>query len=205
MTEIFVIQTPNDDVRKASFTQEFASQEFPGLEFSLTYVDACMDFGMPRRGISKSHRGIVQYAQNNNLDEVLILEDDVCFLDKMTLVRLINLSKLVPKDCDLLMAGVYDGTIAEEFSTYAKLGDRISGLHCYIVKKKFYEKFLSADPIYNLDYYLSVELKAVSYCAYPFLAIQHEGHSYNRQSVGGTSHNYNLHKKYKITNDGKRP
>lgn len=204
MTEIFVIQTPNDDERKESFTREFASQEFPELEISLTYAEAVMDWTMPQRGISTSHRSIVQYAHNNNLDEVLILEDDVCFLDKMALAKLINLSKLIPKDCDLLFAGLYDGKIGEEFSNYARVEGKISGLHCYIVKKKFYEKFLSADPIYNLDSYLSTELKAVSYCMYPFVAIQHEGHSYNRKTTGGTSHNYNLHKKYKLTNDGKR-
>lgn len=203
--EIFVIQTPGNTERTTSLHRELASQE--GIDISnngeipFHFTKAIMDHAMARRGISKSHRTIVQKAKEMNLDEVLILEDDVQFLDKNALLKFINMSKIVPKDCDLFFAGIYDGKIEEEFSAYAKVTEKISGLHCYIVKKKFYDTFLSADVNYDLDGYISTQTNAVSYCAYPFLAIQYDGYSYNLK--GKSAHNYKLHTRYKLTNYGK--
>lgn len=198
MIEAYIIRTPTDSKRAERLEQEFERQlqTMGDRDINISYFKAFMDPQMPRRGISKTHRAIVQEAADKGLSEVLIVEDDIKFLNKESLLRFLNINRYIPKDCDMFFGGIYDGKIEKEFSAYASVIDRISGLHCYIVKQKFYEKFLSADPNFNLDFYLSEYLKPMIYCAYPMLAIQHDGYSYNAGQE--MKYNRNLHKKYKL-------
>lgn len=195
-----IISTPGDQIREQRTMFNLASQldslKTEGITFELKILPAVMDRIMPRRGISKSHRQIVQQAKDTNLSEIMILEDDVRFLDKEGLSRFLNAATRIPKDCDLYFAGLYDGDIGTEFTGYAQVSGRISGLHCYIVYSKFYDTFLSADENLNLDYWLSEYNKPVMYCAYPMQALQYDGYSYNvKQEM---TYSYGLNKKYKL-------
>lgn len=195
-SKIFVICTPGDSIREESLNKELSAQINVPLE--IEYFPAYMDFRMPRRGINKSHRAIVQKAKDLDLDQVCVLEDDVMFLCDTALAKFINASMLIPKDADLFLNGIYDGDIGMEYSFYAEVSGKISGLACYVVKKQFYDKFLTADEAWNIDAYLSMELSPKMYVMYPFTSLQHEFVSYN---LGGqTSHNYRIFKnnKYKI-------
>lgn len=195
--KIACIVTPNDLKRLNSLTNEMDKQKkvWGG---DIEIFTAIMDNEMPRRGISQSHKEIVKWAKEQELSSVLILEDDVQFMCDNALEKLINISKIIPKDCDILFGGVYDGDIEKEFSTYCSLKGRISGLHCYIIFDKFFDTFLNIDENFNLDFGLSNELNTHFYCMYPMVALQYDGYSYNTQTV--TNYNYNLHLKYKIEN-----
>ena len=192
--EIYVIQTPNDKKRENSFNLEIFDQSFDGRD--IKHYEAIMDKNMPRRGISKSHRAIVQIAKDQGREEVCVLEDDIKFLTPHSLERFLNIHKLIPKDYSMYMIGLYDGIIEKEFGGYAKVSGRISGLHGYIISSKFYDAFLSADENLNLDFYISEYLKPTIYCMYPFGAIQFDGFSYNTKQI--MNYNYNLYKKYKL-------
>lgn len=192
----YVIRTPNDPKREELILD---SLFFQGVHpQSVEFVEAIMDAQMPSRGISRSHRKIIQEAFDQDLQEVCIIEDDVLFLTPKALEMffIIYQKHLTKTDCDMFMAGIYDGEIGERFLGYIKVKNRISGLHCYIVRNKFYKQFLEADEAWNLDYDLSHNKKASIYCMWPFLAIQHDGYSYNARNK--TTYNYNLHKKYQL-------
>lgn len=195
--KIFIITTPNDPARTASMAKELDGQEDVD-KLDITAWPAVMNTNSPQVGISASHRGVIQQAKDLELPEVCILEDDTHFLCRNSLVKFLNTYKLLPKATDMLFGGIYDGEIGKEFCIYAELEGRISGLHCYIIKQKFYDKFLSADPDFNLDFWISTELKPVAYVSWPFLVIQNEGYSYNRR--GQSAHNYELDKRYKLAN-----
>lgn len=195
--KMFVISTPNDQVRANRLKNELAAQTDIS-KMDITAFKAIMTPNSARIGISKTHRAIVQHAKEQDWFEVMILEDDIKFLHKDALIKLQNIFKMLPKDCDLFFAGVYDGKITNEYSIYSQLEGQISGLHCYVVKSKFYNKFLSADPEYNLDFCISTTLNPKMYCADPFLAIQHDGYSYNAGQE--MNYNYNLHTKYNLSN-----
>ena len=196
--KIFVITTPNDDLRASKLKTELDNQ-IEIEKFDIQPWSAIMDYGSPHIGISKTHRSIIQYAKDTDLSEVLILEDDVHFLCRNSLVRFLNLNLVIPKDADMVFAGIYEGLLDKEASMYGRVLGRLSGLHAYIVKSKFYDKFLNVNPEFNLDYALSTELSPVMYCANPFLIIQRDNEwSYNLR--GTSSHNYKLAERYQLTN-----
>jgi hypothetical protein len=195
MIEIYVIKTPNDTERWSKNVQEMKSQAINGsLEWN--GFDAIMNSVSPLKGISQSHKGIVARAKERGLAEVCIIEDDVNFLKSSSLERFFNINKIIPKDCDLFFSGIYDGILGKEFSGYSEVTGQVSGLHCYIVKQKFYDELLAADENYNLDYFLSVMLKPKMYCANPLLTLQHNGYSYNTGKE--QNYNYNIEAKYKL-------
>lgn len=179
--------TNKDSLRLERFSQD------PLIDVPTLFCDATMNTVSPQVGISASHRSIVQMAKEKNWEKVYILEDDIKPLAPLSLF--LQIEKKIPQDADLFFGGVYDGEIGAQQTHYANLGGRISGLHCYIVYQKFYDKLLSVDPVLNLDYAIS-QLSPKMYVAYPFLAIQHDGYSYNAKT--NTNYNYNLNKKYKL-------
>lgn len=197
--EKFVISTPGDNKRYERLVHELKTQ---GLELNkdVQIFPAFMDRTMARRGILRSHKSIVLHAKQKGLPEIMIMEDDIRFLSPNSMEIFLNVNKLIPKNCDMLMAGLYDGIIDKCYSKYAAVDGKISGLHCYIVKEKFYDRFIGADEDYNLDYVLSAVIKATIYTAYPMLALQYDGYSYN--TMKDQVYNYNIHKKYKLHNDG---
>lgn len=197
--EKFVISTPGDNKRSQRLFHVLSTQ---GLELNkdVQIFSAIMDNTMPRRGILRSHKSIVNYAKQKGLLEVMIMEDDLRFLSSKSIEIFLNINKLIPKDCDMFMAGLYDGIIDKTYSKYAAVSGQIAGLHCYIVKEKFYDQYLDAPEDFNIDYTLSEVLKATIYTAYPMLVMQYDGYSYNTQK--DQVYNYNIHKKYKLHDDG---
>lgn len=177
-------------------TKELTIQKI--TEFELIRANMIPKF--PQRGISQSHKRCIQWAMDMNAKEVCILEDDIWFTSKDSFQRFLDLYKKVPEEADLFFAGCYDGkfTPVPELEGIAKGSNRLSGLHCYIVREKFYYKFLSAEENYNLDFWLTDSKfgNAISYCAYPFVALQHDGYSDNIKQV--TQHNSQIDKRYPI-------
>jgi len=93
-------------------------------------------------GCSLSHLALLKYARNNNLDHILILEDDVTFLDPSSFLNNINNFLKNHKDFDvLLLAG-------NNMGHYKKIDDccvKIS--HCqtttaYLVKNHYYDTLI---------------------------------------------------------------
>lgn len=106
-----------------------------------------IDKELPWRGISKSHKQIVQWAKECKLPFVAIAEDDFrlrpggwkCFTENM------------PGDFDMYMAGISGGTVNEQ--THEVTG--WSGLFLYCIHSRFYDCFLSAPEDKNIDRWLS--------------------------------------------------
>jgi len=163
-------------------------------------VKAIMVPKFPQRGISQSHKMCVQKAKDAGAKEVCILEDDVWFVCDKSFKRFLTEYENMPADGDLFFAGCYDGVFQPITDTLAHATEKLSGLHCYIVKEKFYDKFLSADETYNLDFWLTVPNfgNAKSYCTYPFVALQHDGYSDNTKTV--TKYNQHIGRRFKVWN-----
>lgn len=194
--KIFIIHNSQDKLRAENIKTQFASQEG---NWQYEIVEAVMDYDMPRRGISKSHKKCVQMAKDQKLDSITIAEDDLKLLSPWSLNLYQNSFDGPIKDWDLVFGGIYSGDVIENNdSLWVKVINKVSGLHLYTVNNKFYDKFLSADENYNIDYFLSEELKAKMYCIYPFVAIQNDGYSYNVKEI--TKYNETLQYKYKLIN-----
>lgn len=143
----------------------------------------------PATGIAKAHKQIVQWAKDNNQEEVLIMEDDVRFCGEGAFEYFLDNK---PKDFDLYLAGIYYGVIKDDNTV-----DKFSALHCYIIHSRFYDSFLSCPDKKHIDYHLS-GLNSVYKVCNPFAAIQYNGYSDNVKK----SMNYdNLLKNYTFYNN----
>ena len=196
-----VISTPDNVERAQNVRMQMESQ---GITDYLL-MPAFMIPKSARTGISRSHKACVRHAKALGVDKVLIMEDDINWLCPGAYNRFIDiLNTEVPKEADLFFSGAY--TIEPDAQPItermALCPGKVAGLHAYVVFEKFYDKFLAADEAYNIDHFLTSGdgVHARSYIAYPFVALQHDGWSYNV----GMQTNYNQHigKRFKLWNCG---
>jgi GR25 family glycosyltransferase involved in LPS biosynthesis len=97
-------------------------------------------------GAIYSHRGVIQYAKNNKLDNILILEDDVKF-DESLNQKFSVISHNIPDDWDVILFGgnhVANNPWAKGTLTF--VADNIFkvtyslALHAYAIKNTVYDK-----------------------------------------------------------------
>lgn len=155
-----------------------------GLLPITTLVPSVEETRNPIRNISRAHKNCVRMAKEDGAPFVIILEDDVHFMCHESFVRFVELSQELPPDWDIFLSGVYDAKF-EPFSDTIKKVTKFSGLHCYMVNARYYDTFLSANEIINLDKWMSTTGHGSSnaYVAYPMLAMQHDGFSDNVKRV----------------------
>jgi hypothetical protein len=121
------------------------------------------------RGISRAHKQIVEYAQRNNLQEVLIAEDDLCFTGRGAFDFFLDNK---PTDFDIYLGSIYHGDIRKDNSVID-----FSGLTMYIINQRFYDTFLSIREDKHLDRALRDKGRYI--VCNPFVAIQFNGYSDN--------------------------
>lgn len=125
--------------RKESFTREFAEQ---GISLGDVNIWDAIFGHHPFTNIAKAHKQIIQYAKDNNLPDVTILEDDV----KFTSPRAFNyFIENKPEDFDIYLGGLQIGLVED-----GKTND-FAGLHCYIMHERFYDTFLSMPEAMDID------------------------------------------------------
>lgn len=133
------------------------------------------------KNISKAHKQIVEYAMLNGLDEVIIAEDDFYFPHKDGFKYFLFQK---PIRYDIYLSGAYTGI--KNINQNNRIIGRFSGLHFYMVHKRFYQTFLSLPYTSSIDNELSLlsikGLARISIC-YPMVAIQHETKSDNTGNI----------------------
>ncbi len=153
------------------------------------------------KGISRSHKQIVQFAKNTNAEYCVIAEDDVLFTSKNSWETFL---KNMPLDFDLYLGGISGGNPNKETGV---IEDRnFSGLFFYAIHKRFYESFLAADENKNIDRWLSspVAMEVIEkkigrlpkyVVCYPMIAICIDGVSDN--SGKEVKHEFSMYDKLK--------
>ena len=118
--------------------KEYIEQQLKMLNWQATRFPAILHKN-GSIGCSLSHLTLLKYARNNNLDHILILEDDVTFLNPASFLNSLNNFLLNHKDFDvLLLAGNNMGVYQNIDETCVKV------THCqtttaYLVKKHYYD------------------------------------------------------------------
>lgn len=123
--------------------------------------------------ISKSHKQIVQWAKDQDLPEVAIAEDDLFFPAPDGWKRF--LEDTPPMPFDLYLGGTYGLN-----KPITGIIERINGLHLYIIRKRFYDAFLSVPEDKHID--VALDQMGVYYVEYPFVALQRAGWSSNSRA-----------------------
>lgn len=140
-------------------------------------------------GIANAHMNCVKHAMALDWDYCLIMEDDVKFT---RLNAFSDFLKLIPKyydSFDILLAGAYQMEVITKGPEII-LTRRFSGLHCYVVNKRYYNKFIQCPSGVHIDRWLGGRNQgnATTIVANPFLAIQYPGYSDNaKKEIDWTS------------------
>lgn len=189
---VYLIHDVKRTDRHKLFMKEIEEQEI-GVEI----MPAVKEYTNVRKNISEAHKNCIREAIDHDLDKVVVLEDDVRFVCQGAYKRFLELSGQLPEDWDVFTAGSYDYIIQRQGGTqYPKEPidklTRFAGLHCYMVNKRFYQRFLDTRGVNNLDKNLSGNL----YLAYPMLALQHDTYSDNVRKM--TNYNITHVRKLKI-------
>jgi len=125
------------------------------------------------RSINLSHKQIVQWAKFHNLHEICILEDDVMFTAPGAWQRFLDEMPLWPFDIYL------GGTYGLNKPITGKI-DKINGLHCFIIRQRFYDTFLGVHDDIHID--VALDNLGCYYICYPFVALQRPGFSANSRA-----------------------
>ena len=122
------------------------------------------------RSISASHKMVVQWAKDNNMESVTIGEQDLMFTDKDAWEYYL---KQMPNEFDIYLGCTYIPPISNS---------KLCGFHLYTVHKNYYDKFLSVDENKHIDTAVSDLGGDFKFC-YPFPALQRSGYSANNKAV----------------------
>lgn len=132
---------------------EFAKHNLNVKRFSA--IDGVSLFGLP--GLTKgnigaiySHRAVIQYAKDNNFENILILEDDVEFHNDINRI-FFEFIQEVPCDWDMLFFGANHSENNIWMSEpLIKITDHVYKIirsyanHCYVVRENVYDKLIEA-------------------------------------------------------------
>ena len=122
-----------------------------------------------KENINAAHRQIVEYADVAGWEEVCIAEDDVRFTHPNSWNFFLSNK---PKEFDVYLSSTYTCEYNSDGTLYS-----FSGLHCYIVSRRFYKTFLSLPSIDHIDRAMS-GLGVFIECS-PYIAEQYNGFSSN--------------------------
>lgn len=156
---------------------ELLCKEIYEQNLSVVIWDACKGSMKPRVDISRCHKRIVQYAKENKMEEVIVMEDDCHWVAKGAFEYFINKK---PKEYDLYLSSVLNGRIEGDGSLHGT----VTGFQAYMVHQNFYDRFLEADPNLDIDHAImkanyKAENKAKIICCYPFATMEHNTFSDN--------------------------
>lgn len=132
-----------------------------------------------------SHRNLIQYAKDKNLDNILILEDDVFFKDdKFPLLEksLESLFKRDDWDIYYISANIFDNPLRIIDDNLLSIGGCYC-VHAYIIPSRAYDKMLQYDPETHppIDAWMTMQ-PFKKYGGYPLMISQIDSVSDN---VGG--------------------
>lgn len=107
-----------------------------GLPIKFKIVDLHPEGGV--EGCKDSHKQVIQYAKNNNLEYILILEDDILFdIDMINVMKPIH----IPKNFDMFYLGYHVNRGSRIGDQMLKIDSSLT-THAYIMKNTVYDLFL---------------------------------------------------------------
>jgi glycosyl transferase, family 25 len=170
-----VINLPDRKDRLESFKKELVYLPCSNLQVIPGVVHQ-----NPMIGIAQAHINAILIAKQNGWEQVLIMEDDVCFKGKeKTYDYVINCLENIPENWDILLGGIYFCKKLEKENEYwSKVGE-FCALHFYIVNSKAYDKILEYNFKQHIDRWMNQKDGLNCYVANKFFATQRNGFSDN--------------------------
>lgn len=155
---------------------EQIKKELPKLfdKFDFTIIPGIK--GEPIPSIVQAHKNAIQYAKDNNWEQVLVLEDDLCLSSNPRLRYYFEESiSNTPRGAEVLSGSCYGKTITTVFKKWCKV-KTFCGAHFLIYNKYSYDKILNHD--FKRQHYDRELNKIVNlWVMNPMIAKEHGGFS----------------------------
>jgi hypothetical protein len=174
-----IIHDPRNDKRLSLLMDELHNQNINNA----VIWEATIDLPTVEASINKSHKDIIRWAKERDLEEVCIFEDDLMFQDQYSWKYFLD--NKPTNGFDLYMGGAYGigkfeqgaygvDAVRQESETLLRIRS-FQGLHCYICHKNFYDIFLSMPNDEHIDVTLADH--GEYYVCMPMIAYQRPGFS----------------------------
>lgn len=174
--------TEYSEVRRQNFMKQVEEQQI--LDYKVW--PGIYDAGIPKRGISRSHKQIIADAKERKLPFVCVMEDDVAFFQKGAFDFFI---KNIPIHWD-----IYLGSLSNGRPDKHGVVEWFRGMSLYMIRKDFYDVFLSLDERKDIDVALSQ--KGLYRVCPDIVCYQIDGYSYHKKAMTKYSRLANQYKKY---------
>jgi hypothetical protein len=122
--------------RKAHVLKELEKLEF--ITTNIYRIDACLEKWCGHLGCGKSHVKALELAVANEWNSVLIVEDDVGFVNHLSKLKEIN-----DINWDVMMLGYGYHNLHETKYSFLKKVEGATTAHAYIVRKHYYQTLLN--------------------------------------------------------------
>jgi len=143
-----------------------------------------------RGNIVAAHKRAVKFAADRNWPEVLIMEDDVKFINSPKLVEYAEAAfNEAPNDFKILAGGVYGGKV-KAVSKYWNEVTNFAGAHFLVYKSEVYNDILNFD-FGTKQYDRALSLICKVGVLNKFIAIQNNGYSDHRKKIVNDDHYLN--------------
>ena len=130
-----------------------------------------------QEGIAQAHLDCVSFAKENNWPVVIITEDDLLFTSDNSRTYADQCFSDVPEDYDILLSGVYHGSLTNSNKQHWAKLHNFCALHFYIVNERAYDKILNFDFRLHIDRWMGSHLNC--FVTKKFWCIQRNGWSDN--------------------------
>ena len=144
-SHLTILHLPKRTDRLANLMQQLDEQEIDNY----TIIEGQVDLAAVFRGINNSHKSIVRLARQQKMENVIIAEDDICFLGKGAWKYFLEQLEL-NKDADIFLSMIYEGVI-DENNRIVKNVKSFSALTLYSINAKFYDTFLGLKDMAHID------------------------------------------------------
>lgn len=169
----FVINLPSRTDRRESVIAQL--KKVPYID--CTIVDAELD-AIPWKGCFKSHQKYIAQAKLYNYEYILMMEDDVEFVDVSTNHVLDSLEYLNFKEWHMLYLGANIVAPVTRVTDYLVQLHGAHTTHAYIVHKNFYDVILNLEIDRPIDvYYEKLMSQYKMFMCDPMVAYQTPSHS----------------------------
>lgn len=155
-------------------------------EVEYSFIEAIEDED-PKVGCNLSHQLCIRIAKEQNLPQVLILEDDVTFIEDALSIYKRAWDSIQHHSWDMMYLGGNIKGYGEYVDDHLIKVEQVNTTHAYIVKDSFYDTILElpSTPIIDYQYRKLSKSHKMFMCA-PMIAFQRESYS----DLQKTSTNY---------------
>lgn len=193
---LYCINLAHREDRWKLFSKE--RQKFPE-SFNIVRFEAINDPIEPRTGCAKSHITLLEMAKKNNMQSILVVEDDVRFVEE-PYTKIHAALANIPDDWDILLCGVYETPVGDKIEDNLYKIYYAQCTHCVVYNYSCYDTMIQYDgnPLGIDDYisYLAVTGEINLYHVHPPIAFQKSGFSDIKKAVFDWNNDHHLNKDY---------